>query len=42
MSIIIGMITNSKTRITRTVGKERVPAAAQAFHAAFRLDEPQL
>ena len=38
--INIDMITTSETRITCIIAKESVPAAVQALHASFRLDEP--
>jgi aspartokinase len=41
MGIIGDMITPSEIRITCIIAKESVPAAVQAIHAAFRLDEPQ-
>ena len=39
--INIEMITTSEIRITCLVDEDKVPAAVQALHAAFRLDEDQ-
>ena len=39
--INIEMITTSEIRITCLVAEDKVPAAVQALHAAFRLDEDQ-